>query len=121
MQILSDHRILVVEDEALIAFEIEEAIRDAGGVVVGPFATVGDAMRLVETEDISAAILDMQLGPNSSLPIAKRLAEKDVPFLFYTAYADKIERWIAAQIVKKPATPAALVAAVAALIGGPPT
>ena len=63
LQILSDHRILVVEDEALIAFEIEEAIRDAGGVVVGPFATVGDAMRLVETEDISAAILDMQLGP----------------------------------------------------------
>ena len=58
---LSKHRILVVEDEALIAFEIEEIIKDAGGVVAGPFATVDEALRLIENENISAAILDMQL------------------------------------------------------------
>jgi hypothetical protein len=54
MSVLSKHRILVVEDEALIAFELEETIKNAGGVVAGPFATVDEALRLIENENISA-------------------------------------------------------------------
>ena len=113
---LSKHRILVVEDEALIAFEIEEVIKDAGGVVAGPFATVDEALRLIENENISAAILDMQLWEDTSLPIAWRLADKNIPFLFYTAHSDKINLWVAGEIVKKPATSVTLVGALARLI-----
>jgi DNA-binding response OmpR family regulator len=112
---LSKHRILVVEDEALIAFEIEEIIKKAGGVVAGPFATVDEALRLIENENISAAILDMQLWEDTSLPIARRLADKNIPFLFY--HSDKIDLWVAGEIVKKPATSATLVSALAGLIG----
>jgi DNA-binding response OmpR family regulator len=117
LQILSGHRILVVEDEALIAFDIEYAIKDAGGIVVGPFATVADAMAPVEQENLSAAILDVRLGAETSLPIARRLAEKGVSFLFYTAYPERIEQSLVAQVVRKPATPDVLIGAVAALIG----
>jgi DNA-binding response OmpR family regulator len=113
---LSKHRILVVEDEALIAFEIEEVIKDAGGVVAGPFATVDEALRLIENENISAAILDMQLWEDTSLPIVRRLADKNIPFLFYTAHSDKINLWVAGEIVKKPATSVTLVGALARLI-----
>ena len=113
---LSKHRILVVEDEALIAFEIEEVIKDAGGVVGGPFATVDEALRLIENHNISAAILDMQLWEDTSLPIARRLADKNIPFLFYTAHSDKINLWVAGEIVKKPATSVTLVGALARLI-----
>ena len=113
---LSKHRILVVEDEALIAFEIEEIIKDAGGVVAGPFATVDEALRLIENENISAAILDMQLWEDTSLSIARRLADKNIPFLFYTAHSDKINLWVAGEIVKKPATSVTLVSALARLI-----
>lgn len=114
---LSKHRILVVEDEALIAFELEETIKDAGGLVAGPFATVGEALQQIDQENISAAVLDMRLGADTSLPVAQRLVEKNIPFLFYTAYSDKIEQWLAVQIVKKPAASAVLVKALAALIG----
>lgn len=120
MPVLSKHRILVVEDEALIAFELEETIKDAGGFVAGPFATVGEALLQIDQENISAAILDMRLGADTSLPVAQRLAEKNIPFLFYTAHSDKIEQWLAVQIVKKPATSAVLVNALATLIGERP-
>jgi DNA-binding response OmpR family regulator len=117
MRDLSKHRILVVEDEALIAFELEEIIKDAGGVVVGPFATIDEALRLIENENISAAILDMQLWEDTSPPLARRLADKNIPFLFYTAHSDKIDLWVTVEIIKKPATSATLVSALAGLIG----
>jgi DNA-binding response OmpR family regulator len=117
MSVLSKHRILVVEDEALIAFELEETIKNAGGVVAGPFATVDEALRLIENENISAAILDMQLWEDSSLPIARRVANKNIPFLFYTAHSDKTDLLVTGEIIKKPATSATLVSALAGLIG----
>ncbi|HUI21879.1 MAG TPA: response regulator [Methylocella sp.] len=120
LQILSDQRILIVEDEALIAFEIEDAIKEAGGVVVGPFATVAGAMQPLEKEWLSAAILDVRLGDVTSLPIARRLAEKRIPFLFYTACSELIECPFLTQIVQKPAAPHVLIAAVALLIGPEP-
>jgi len=87
-----------------------------GGVAAGPFATVDEALRLIENENISAAILDMQLCEDTSLPIARRLADKNIPFLFYTAHSDKINLWVAGEIVKKPATSVTLVGALARLI-----
>ena len=120
MRLLSNHRILVVEDEALIAYEIEESIKEAGGIVAGPFATVPEALLQIEKNTLSAAVLDMQLGEDTSLAIARRLAEKNIPFLFYTAYSETMDQWIAVQIVKKPATSAALVSALAGLIGERP-
>ena len=81
-----------------------------------PFATVDEALRLIENENISAAILDMQLWEDTSLSIARRLADKNIPFLFYTAHSDKINLWVAGEIVKKPATSVTLVSALARVI-----
>jgi DNA-binding response OmpR family regulator len=117
LQILSDHRILVVEDEALIAFELEDAIREAGGLVAGPVATAAEALLLIDQENPTAAVLDLQLNPDTSLPVARRLAEKGIPFLFYTAYAKDIEQWVAVPILKKPVTSAAVVNTLATLVG----
>ncbi|HXW71807.1 MAG TPA: response regulator [Methylocella sp.] len=117
---LANHRILVVEDEALIAFEVGEAIREAGGSVAGPFATAGEALWLIENENITAAVLDLQLWGETSVPIARRLLDKSIPFLYYTANASSIEPHLAAQILEKPATPEELVSALAALIAKSP-
>jgi DNA-binding response OmpR family regulator len=55
------HRILVVEDEMLIAMVIEDAVHDSGGQVVGPAATLEKALKLVEEEEFDAAILDVTI------------------------------------------------------------
>jgi CheY-like chemotaxis protein len=87
---LGRRRILVVEDEALIAMMFADDLSDAGAEVVGPVATVEDALRLVDslTADgrLDAAVLDVNLGGESVEPVADRLATRGVPFVFATGY-----------------------------------
>jgi len=72
-------RILVVDDEPLIAMSMGEWLADLGHSVVGPASDLASALALVETE-IDAAILDVTLGAQTSLSVARRLAERGVPF-----------------------------------------
>ena len=88
-QILSafkDKRILVVEDEYFLADEVRQKLTGLGAVVVGPVATVTDAMDLIDCSDIDAAILDVHLGDEFVFPVADRLDELDIPFVFATGY-----------------------------------
>jgi CheY-like chemotaxis protein len=80
--------VLVVEDEMLLALDLEEGLRDLGCVVVGPAGTLRSALRLIETETVDAAILDVNLAGERVFPVARRLAEQGIPFVFATAYAD---------------------------------
>jgi len=85
-----DKRILVVEDEAIVAMLIEDELLEAGAQVVGPVGSVRDALCLVEIAaadgGLSAAVLDIHLEGGAVKPVADRLATLGVPFLFATGY-----------------------------------
>ena len=74
-------RVLVVEDEILIGMEIAEILKDAGFETFGPVATVDAALALLDDEKCDAAVLDINLGQETSEPVAKRLAEMGTPYL----------------------------------------
>lgn len=77
-------RILVVEDEYLIARQIAQGISALGDTVLGPFACVSEAIGSVP--DADAAILDVRLGEQTSFVLADMLRTQQVPFVFLTAY-----------------------------------
>jgi DNA-binding response OmpR family regulator len=83
---LAGRRILVVEDEFLIALDLEDALGELGCEIVGPAATVSDAMQLVEAKPPDAAVLDVRLVDGSTAPIALELRRRGVPFLVLTGY-----------------------------------
>jgi DNA-binding response OmpR family regulator len=80
--------ILLVEDEALIGFLFVANLESAGFDVVGPCLNVNEAFDALETEEIGAAFLDVNLGGGeTSAPIAHALTEQGIPFYFLTGYA----------------------------------
>lgn len=81
-------RILIVEDEVLIAISLEAAISDAGFVAVGPFSRLDQAVAAAETEALDGAVLDVNLAGSKVFPVADALAARDIPFLFLTGYAN---------------------------------
>jgi CheY-like chemotaxis protein len=83
---LSGRRILIVEDEALVAMLVEDALLDVGATVIGPAATVAEAMQLLESEMPHAAVLDINLSGESSSPVADLLAARGIPFLVASGY-----------------------------------
>jgi CheY-like chemotaxis protein len=78
-------RILIVEDEPLIAMMAGEWLEELGHVVVGPAHDLKSALELAEG-DLDGAILDVTLGRESSYPAADRLRERGVPFAFSTGH-----------------------------------
>ena len=79
--------ILVVEDEYMLADELEMELGDAGAVVVGPAGTVKDALALIKSEQhLDGAILDVSLRGDFIFPAADLLIERGVPFVFTTGY-----------------------------------
>jgi DNA-binding response OmpR family regulator len=82
---LPDHAaVFVAEDEPFIAFDLATTIEDAGGVVVGPAATVKEALALLEIHSVAAAILDVNLGDRDISPVAELLIARGVPVIFHT-------------------------------------
>jgi CheY-like chemotaxis protein len=98
-------RILVVEDEMLIAMLVEQMAEDLGYDVVGPAMTIGEALSLIDEQTIDGAVLDMNLGHGvSSAPVAEALVAKGVPFLFASGYGANgaFENVSAAPVLNKP-------------------
>lgn len=85
---LVNRRILLVEDEAFIAMELEDMLLDAGAEVVGPVANLQAALKAAEDEPIDAAILDIMLGQEEVFPAASVLQGRAVPFVFHSAHAE---------------------------------
>ncbi|MBP1806568.1 response regulator [Rubellimicrobium aerolatum] len=79
-------RILVVEDEMIIAMLIEDILTDMGATVVGPAARVARAMDLLGTEDVDAALLDVNLAGETTTAVAEELRRRGIPFAFATGY-----------------------------------
>ena len=80
------NRILVVEDEALVGFEIMAVLRKAGIEPLGPFPTVSRALAAIDARTFEAALLDSNLHGVPSFDVAEALKRKAIPFAFVTAY-----------------------------------
>ena len=83
-----DLRILIVEDDVLLAMELEDFLRDLGCEVVGPFARLDKGMEAAEREELDGAILDLNLRGELSFPLIDRLREQNVPVVLCSGYAD---------------------------------
>jgi CheY-like chemotaxis protein len=83
---LSGCRILVVEDEMLVALLLQYMLADLGCVVIGPAASVDEALLLIETQVFDAALLDVNLSGQMSYPVADALIGLGMPFVFSTGY-----------------------------------
>ena len=119
MKALAKRRILLVEDEAFIAMELEDMLLDTGAEVVGPVADLPAAMAAAEGEEIDAAILDIMLGREEVFPAATVLATRRVPFVFHSAHAeaDKLRaRYPDAALYSKPVDTESLLSGLAALL-----
>lgn len=116
--LLENQHILIVEDEFLIALDLEETVHEAGAQAVGPVGTVGEALALLEQQTVSGAILDVNLGSELSIAIAEQLQQRQVPFIYHSGQSELLSdpTWPKAPVVSKPATPAGLVAALAETI-----
>jgi CheY-like chemotaxis protein len=84
--LLVNARILVVEDEMLVAALLEDRLAALGCRVIGPATAVADALELLKTEEVDAAVLDVNIGGEKVFPVADALAARNIPFLFATAY-----------------------------------
>ena len=82
---LAGKRVLVVEDEPILAMSIEDMLSDIGCIVVGPALSAEDAQSMLKDE-IHAAMLDINMGKGGSFLIAHSLRERGVPFCFATGY-----------------------------------
>jgi DNA-binding response OmpR family regulator len=78
--------VLIVEDEFLIAMDLKLLLEHHGWRVMGPVATVRAALRLLEDELPSVALLDVNLGNELVTPVAETLKARDVPFAVASAY-----------------------------------
>lgn len=81
-------RILVVEDDMLIAICIEEVLRELGCTVVGPASRLDRALQLATDEVLDAAILDVTIRGGQVFPVAEHLQFRSIPFVFASGYGD---------------------------------
>ena len=79
-------RVLVVEDEAMIAMLAEDMLDMAGCTLAGIASTLAEGLAAAERDDFDVAMLDMNLDGERSTPIADRLRERGLPFIFTTGY-----------------------------------
>ena len=114
-------RILVVEDESLVAFLLEDMLEEMGCDVVASAARLAEGLEAAERESFDVAFLDVNLGGGDrSFAIARRLEERGLPFAFLTAYGATPVRdeFPAAPVVLKPFLKHDLEKALARTVGG---
>lgn len=107
-------RLLLVEDEALVAMLVHDVISDAGAVVVCAAPNVDAAILVLDTETLDGAILDVNLSGELVDPVAHELIARNIPFVFLTGYGRSgvADRFPDATVVTKPFEDAQLLAAV---------
>lgn len=97
-------KVLIVEDEALIAMLLEEMLADRGYSVAGVATTVEEGEDMARRLDFDAAILDVSLNGSYVFPVAERLDARGIPFVFTTGYGEAglIEAWADRPVFTKP-------------------
>jgi CheY-like chemotaxis protein len=110
MTVLKDRRVLVVEDESLVAMLLETMLEDMGCLTVGPASSVEEGLRLVGEEQMDAALLDVNVGGTPVFPVAEVLEARGIPLVFSTGYGEGglPENWRGRPTVQKPFTEAVI-------------
>lgn len=114
-------RILVVEDDCLVATLLAETLESIGWQVVGPVGHLAAALAAARSESLDAALLDVDLGGQAVYPVAEMLDARSVPFVFVTGChrAALPPSFRGRPYLRKPFAPAELLATVARLTAGP--
>jgi PAS domain S-box-containing protein len=101
---LPGQRIMIVEDEALVAMILEDQLEELGISIVATCASVPEAMRAIEKSAPEAAILDVNLGGQLVYPVADRLIDRGIPFVFVTGYGRESvdQRYSFVKVLEKP-------------------
>jgi PAS domain S-box-containing protein len=87
-------RVIIVEDEFMIGLDVSQQLADAGFEVVGPATSVRKALRLVAQRGCDIAVLDINLGGETSEPIARKLRASGKPLVVLTGYStDNLRPW----------------------------
>ena len=111
---LSGYRVLVVEDEAIVAEDISEAIREAEGVVLGPFPGTREARDLLKRDSrVDVAVLDVNVRDGAITPVLEALHARHIPTVIYTGGAlpeDVRRRHPDLTVLSKPIRTARLIA-----------
>lgn len=97
--------VLVVEDQTLVALEVEQILQDHGAEVVGPIATLEKAVAAAGSQALDAALLDVDLGGRHSWDVAEALRARAIPFAFTTGYRASMvvpERFSEVPVLSKP-------------------
>jgi DNA-binding response OmpR family regulator len=114
---LHRRRVLLVEDEFLLAITVENDLKAAGADIAGPYHTLQSALAATDHERFDCAVLDVNLGDAMVYPLADELASRSLPFLFLSGYSTEQlpARFAKVPRLSKPYRSTALVAAILAL------
>jgi DNA-binding NtrC family response regulator len=113
---LAGRRVLVVEDEIMLALALEDTLLSAGGELFGSFASAAEALAsLAEGTAPDVAVLDVRVTDGTSEPVAERLAALDVPFVVLSAYGGAAMDGPALRAAPRLSKPAAMKAVLQAL------
>ena len=108
---LQGRRVLVIEDESLVAMLLETILDDMGCAVVGPESNIDDGLIAATTEaSLDAALLDVNVAGREVFPVADALRARGVPFVFSTGYGEAglPEHWRGNPTIQKPFTEGAI-------------
>lgn len=107
-------RILVVEDEMLVAMSLEMALEGAGFEVVGPFGRLEQALDAARNGQMDAALLDVNVRGEPIFPVADILAARGIPYAFLTGYGREAlpDRFCDSPVLSKPFQPENLMMAI---------
>lgn len=119
---LKEKKVLIVEDEALIAFDLEDVVLSRGAKA-SVCLDLETALLEAEAGDIDVAILDYNISGRTVIPVADALERKGIPFVFNTAMADFVNlsgRYASAQVCRKPVNERELVEVLSQLVANRP-
>jgi DNA-binding NtrC family response regulator len=117
---LQNTRVLVVEDEGILAMDLQDLLESHGAIVIGPAATVENALALAGSKNIDCAILDVNVAGKTVFAVAQVLSDQGIPFLFQTGHGDMqaLSRdWPGSEVLIKPVSYDRLLSLVARIAG----
>ena len=120
MTMLAGIKVLLIEDEPIVAMGIADQLVEAGATIAGPFRTVKGAIKALQAIEVDVAVVDFVLADGESVPVQDALDRKGVPFVVLTAYPPvMVRRNPNQQILSKPVATGLLCSTVAALCNRP--
>ncbi|MDB6454913.1 response regulator [Falsirhodobacter sp. 20TX0035] len=120
---MTNRYVFLVEDELLVAMELQDLIEEAGLVADGPYSSVSRAIEALEAAVPVCAVLDVRLRDGEIFPVADELAKRGVPLIFHSGHATSdqiLARYPAATFYEKPCIPSQIVQAITKMAGPAP-